>query len=243
MTTVKTVSARKSSSGVSKSSKTSPKTKSVDKSALAASVRTIITRVANEKRAAANATKVNSVKPAASAIVPTRRIPKAPAIDFKQGDMIVYPGHGVGKIAALTTSKIGGVECKFYEISFGEESGSKGMVIKVPMAQAQSVGLRRVIDKKAIEDVYDILRDRKSKIDTQTWNRRFREYSQKLKTGSVFEIAEVIRDLSLLGIDKELSFGEKRMLDSAQALLVSEIAVAKSKTQEKIMGEIQAIFQ
>ena len=162
--------------------------------------------------------------------------------DFKVGDMVVYPGHGVGKISALSSSTIGGSEQHFFDILFGDESGNKGMKIKVPVIQAQAVGLRRVVDKKAVDKVYRILKDRKCKVDTQTWNRRFREYSQKIKTGSVFEIAEVLRDLSVLSVDKELSFGEKRMLDTAQSLLVSEIAVAKARTHEKVMGEIQALF-
>jgi CarD family transcriptional regulator len=99
-----------------------------------------------------------------------------------------------------------------------------------------------VIDRRAIEKVYAILRSRDFKIDTQTWNRRFREYSQKIKTGSVFEIAEVMRDLSVLSIDKELSFGEKKMLDTAQSLLVSEIAIAKARTHDKVMGELRELF-
>lgn len=116
------------------------------------------------------------------------------------------------------------------------------MKILVPVAQAESVGLRKVVDKKTIDKVFTILKDRSLKIDTQTWNRRFREYSQKIKTGSVYEIAEVIRDLSVLSIDKELSFGEKKMLDTAQNLLASEIAVARSRPQDKVMGELRAMF-
>ena len=116
------------------------------------------------------------------------------------------------------------------------------MKIMVPVIQADSVGLRKVVDKKAIDKVYAILRDRKCKIDTQTWNRRFREYSQKIKTGSVFEIAEVLRDLSVLSSEKELSFGEKKMLDMAQGLLVSEIAIAKARSQERVIGELREIF-
>ena len=152
--------------------------------------------------------------------------------------MIVYPGHGVGKVNLSVTKKIAGTEQEFLDIII-EDSGMKVMV---PTMQAESVGLRRVVDKKAVDKVYSILKDRNFKIDTQTWNRRFREYSQKIKTGSVYEIAEVMRDLSVLSNDKELSFGEKKMLDTAQSLLVSEIAIAKSRTHEKVMGEIEAIF-
>lgn len=158
--------------------------------------------------------------------------------DFEVDDMLVYPGHGVGRVTAVKAKSIAGTEQRFLEILIVES----GMKIMVPVVQAESVGIRRVVDKKAVDKVYNILKDRNFKIDSQTWNRRFREYSQKIKTGSVYEIAEVLRDLSVLSIDKELSFGEKKMLDMAQNLLVSEIAIAKARTTEKVMGEIQAIF-
>ena len=105
-----------------------------------------------------------------------------------------------------------------------------------------AVGLRQVISEQEIREIFDILKERTIGFDTQTWNRRYREYSQKINTGSVFEIAEVIRDLSVLSINKELSFGEKQMLESAKMLLASEIAVSRSRPQEKILGEISNIF-
>ena len=157
---------------------------------------------------------------------------------FGAGDMVVYPGHGVGKINQLLTKNISGSEQQFFEILIVDT----GMRIMIPVMQAEAVGLRKVVDRKAVDKVYKILKERRGKIDTQTWNRRFREYSQKIKTGSVYEIAEVLRDLSVLSVDKELSFGEKKMLDTAQNLLVSEIAIAKARTHERVMGEIQSFF-
>lgn len=163
---------------------------------------------------------------------------KVEAISFKLGDKIVYPGHGVGEIEGVRTTVLGGQEHHIYNIKILDS----GMKVMVPVSQAAAVGLRRIIDKKAIDTVYDILRDRNFKIDTQTWNRRFREYSQKIKTGSVFEIAVVLRDLSVLSADKELSFGEKKMLDMAEALLVSEIAIAKARPHDKVAGELKSLF-
>jgi len=160
------------------------------------------------------------------------------AINFKMGDKIVYPGHGVGEIEGVRTHVLGGQEHHIYNIKILDS----GMKVMVPVSQASAVGLRRIIDKKAIDTVYDILRDRNFKIDTQTWNRRFREYSQKIKTGSVFEIAIVLRDLSVLSADKELSFGEKKMLDMAEALLVSEIAIAKARPHDKVAVELKSLF-
>lgn len=157
---------------------------------------------------------------------------------FRVGDKVVYPGHGVGEINTIVEKQIVGTSQRIFEITIA----SSGMRIMVPVAQAESVGLRKVVDRKAVDRVYSILRDRNFKIDTQTWNRRFREYSQKIETGSVFEIAEVLRDLSVLSADKELSFGEKKMLDKAKSLLVSEIAIAKARSHERVMGELKDIF-
>ncbi len=160
------------------------------------------------------------------------------AINFKLGDKIVYPGHGVGEIEGVRTTVLGGQEHHIFNIKILDS----GMKVMVPVSQAAAVGLRRIIDKKAIDEVFSILKDRDFKIDTQTWNRRFREYSQKIKTGSVFEIAIVLRDLSVLSADKELSFGEKKMLDMAETLLVSEIAIAKARPHDKVVGELRALF-
>ena len=158
--------------------------------------------------------------------------------NFKVSDKIVYPGHGVGEICSIQSRMIAGTEQQFFEIKIIDS----GMKIMVPVVQLESVGLRKVIDKKSLNKVYAILKDRDFKIDTQTWNRRFRQYSQKIKTGSVFEIAEVLRDLSVLSVGKDLSFGEKKMLDTAQSLLVSEIAIAKARPHDKVMGELREIF-
>ncbi len=169
----------------------------------------------------------------------TKAIAEPQMLTFKANDKVVYPAHGVGVIETIQTKKIGGVDHKFYMITILET----GMKIMVPLRQVDTVGLRRVVDSKTIEKVYEILRDRNVVVDTQTWNRRYREYTQKLKTGSLFEIAKVIRDLSVLKTDKDLSFGERKMLDTAQGLLVKEISIAKARPEDKIRQEIQEIFQ
>jgi len=151
----------------------------------------------------------------------------------------VYPAHGVGQIEAIEEKSVAGTLHCFLKINILES----GAVIRVPDGQLEAVGLRRVIDKKTVEEVYDILRDRDVTVDTQTWNRRYREYTQKLKTGSLFEIASVIRDLSVLKSDKELSFGERKMLDTAQGLLVKEISIAKNSSEVSIKEEIDQICQ
>lgn len=159
------------------------------------------------------------------------------SLEFKVQDKVVYPAHGVGVIESIQNRKVSGSEQKFYMISIVET----GMKIMVPTVQAKTVGLRKVVDTKTVEKVYDILRDKNVTIDNQTWNRRYREYSQKIKTGSVLEIATVIRDLSVLKADKELSFGERRMLDTAQGLLVKELSIAKSSTEDTIKAELDSL--
>lgn len=164
---------------------------------------------------------------------------KEMVLPYKEGDKVVYPSRGVGVIDSIQIRKISGSEQKFYIITVLET----GMKIMVPVAQANAVGLRKVIDNKVVEKVYEILRDRKVVIDNQTWNRRFREYSQKIHTGSVLEIASVIRDLSVLKSDKELSYGERGMLDRAKGLLVQELSIAKSRPEDIIRQELVSICE
>ncbi len=156
---------------------------------------------------------------------------------FNVQDKVVYPAHGVGVIESIQNRKVSGAEQAFYMISIVET----GMKIMVPTVQADTVGLRRVVDSSTVEEVYDILRNKNVTIDNQMWDRRYREYSQKIKTGSVLEIASVIRDLSVLKIDKELSFGERRMLDTAQGLLIKELSIAKASSEDSIKAELEEL--
>jgi CarD family transcriptional regulator len=159
-------------------------------------------------------------------------------VSFRIGDKAVYPAHGVAEITGIESKEINGTKHTFYILRVLEN----GMRIMVPMKNVGAVGLRAVVNKSEVKEVYDILRSREMSVEGQTWNRRYREYMEKIKTGSVFEIAEVLRDLSLLKHDKDLSFGERKMLDTAKALLIKELAVAKSAKEEKIARELEEIF-
>jgi len=117
------------------------------------------------------------------------------------------------------------------------------MKIMIPTSNVGTVGLREVISEDEVEEVYDILRSSEISVEGQTWNRRYREYMEKIKTGSIFEIAEVLRDLLRLKFDKDLSFGERKMLDTARSLLVKELAVAKRQSEAKIEKELEHIFR
>lgn len=156
---------------------------------------------------------------------------------FKVGDNAVYPGHGVGKVVSIDTKEILGQKKNFYTIQILDS----GMKIMVPLDNVKSVGLRPIISSSEATEVLNILKMTEVKIDNQTWNRRYREYMEKIKTGSVFEIAAVLRDLFLLKVDKELSFGERKMLDTARGLLMKELTLAT--TQEELgTEEVKAIF-
>ncbi|MFN9065907.1 MAG: CarD family transcriptional regulator, partial [Bdellovibrionales bacterium] len=102
--------------------------------------------------------------------------------------------------------------------------------------------LRPIISVEEAQKVLGILKEKNVKIDNQTWNRRYREYMEKIKTGSVYEIAEVLRDLFVLKVDKELSFGERKMLDTARNLLLKELSLATDKEKLFQEDEVKQIF-
>ena len=157
---------------------------------------------------------------------------------FTEGDMAVYPAHGVGVIKSIETQQVAGVDQTFYVL----EIIGNSMRIMIPTASSENVGLRSIVNKKEATEVLNILKDRAIEIDSQTWNRRYREYMEKIKTGSIFEVAAVLRDLFLLSVDKDLSYGERKMLDTAKGLLVRELSIAQDVEEDKISKKIEKIF-
>ncbi|AKU90730.1 CarD family transcriptional regulator [Vulgatibacter incomptus] len=157
---------------------------------------------------------------------------------FKVGDKAVYPGQGVGEVLGIEHKEVAGQRQSFYVLRILEN----GMKIMIPINKVGSVGLREIIDDVAVKKVYTILREKAPSVDATTWNRRYREYMEKIKTGSVFEIAEVLRDLYLLKGDKDLSFGERKMLDTARSLLIKELSLAKNCDEEQIESDFRSIF-
>lgn len=159
-------------------------------------------------------------------------------IPFKVGDKAVYPAQGVAEVVGIDTKEIMGTSQTFYVLRV-MDSDKK---IMIPVNNVENVGLRNVMNDRELEEVYDILRERDVDLNQQTWNRRYRAYLEKIQTGSPYEIAEVLRDLNLLKFHKTLSFGERKMLDTARRLLVQELAVAKERTEDDIMEELEHIF-
>ncbi|MCP4623529.1 MAG: CarD family transcriptional regulator [bacterium] len=165
--------------------------------------------------------------------------PKHKGREFQVGDLAVYPAHGVGKIQAIESRVVNGEKHDFYIMKVLEN----GMVIMIPVRNVESVGLRDIISKEDVPRVYDVMKSRKDGLpDNQTWNRRYREYMDKIKTGSLYDVAEVFRDLFLLKLTKDLSFGERKLYDTAQVLLVRELSTAKNTDEDTILTEIESLF-
>jgi CarD family transcriptional regulator len=147
---------------------------------------------------------------------------------FKVGDIVVYPAHGVAEVESVEEREISGSTMSFFILKILDTQ----MTVMVPVVNVKNVGIRQLIDNKGIEHVMDILKQRSVHVDNQTWNRRYREYMEKIKSGSAYEIAEVLRDLNILKRGKELSFGERKMYDTARNLLVNEISISKHKDKK-----------
>jgi CarD family transcriptional regulator len=158
--------------------------------------------------------------------------------EFSKGDLAVYPAHGVGYIESIESKDINGDTMNFYMMKIVEN----GMVIMIPTSNVESVGLREVIPETEVPEVYKVMQEKAQGADNQTWNRRYREYMDKIKTGSIYDVAEVFRDLFQLKLEKDLSFGERKLLDTAQNLLVQELSMAKDIDEKAMMTEIESLF-
>ena len=153
---------------------------------------------------------------------------------FKVGDLVVYPAHGVCVIKSVESKGISGTTHEFYILSI---LGSD-MTIMVPVSNVETVGLRGLISEETVPKIFQILKDKNMESGSQTWNRRYREYMGKIKTGCVLEIAAVLRDLHNLKIDKDLSFGERKMLDTAKNLLVRELSIVTKEEEAKVEANL-----
>lgn len=141
---------------------------------------------------------------------------------FSIGDRVVYPMHGAGIIEAIEEREILGQRKQYYimKLPIGD------MKVMIPVDGVDGVGLRQVIGQEDLGRVLDVLAGERTKMSTN-WNRRYRANAEKLKSGNIFEVAEVVRNLTLREKEKGLSTGERKMLDSAKQILVSEVVLAR----------------
>ena len=159
---------------------------------------------------------------------------------FKVGDLAVYPAQGVGRVDAIESKQVAGHHVMFYVLRIlGKET-----VIRIPTTNAKAVGLRQIVDSNEVPRIFKILKAKPSARHelSQTWNKRFRDYNNRLKSGSVYEIAEVLRDLFLLKADKELSFGERKLLDQALTLLTKELSVVLESAEQSIESQLRGML-
>ena len=156
---------------------------------------------------------------------------------LKVGDKAVYPGHGVGKITSIEDKDILGSKLTFYSIEI-IESGTK---IMIPKNRIESIGVRPVASKQEAKKVMNIISDKKiiekdTKLPGKNWQKRHQSYMDKIKTGSIYEIAKVIRDLNNIKEEKELSYGEKKMMNKAKNILYSELSLTMDKKDLQVLS-------
>ena len=159
---------------------------------------------------------------------------------FQVGDKVIYPNHGLGVIQQIETKTIMGTTCGFYYLRMANET-----TVLVPVDNVDGVGLRRAIGDEEVERLFGLLGD--GKIDShQNWKGRFKDNSDRMRTGSIYDVVEVLKSLTFLAKSKSLSFREKRMLDRAKFLVISELSeVAREKTdviEQKVDVALERCF-
>ena len=147
---------------------------------------------------------------------------------FNIGDHIVYPMHGAGTVDAIEEKNILGEKQSYYIIKMPGE-----VKVMVPTAKAEEVGVRNIIDKNSAQRVFKILEENETEMD-KNWNKRYRDNMEKIKSGDIYEVADVVRNLAFKQKEKGLSTGEKKMLLNARQILISELALAESSSQDEV---------
>lgn len=153
--------------------------------------------------------------------------------EFKIGDKVVYPNHGLGIIEQIEKRSMGDRMEEFLTLRIVANDST----VMVPRSNTSNVGLRRVVTRKEVEEVFDVLKDTKITL-YDDWKGRFQENSDKMRTGSITEVARVFKSLSHLALQKNLSYRERRMLDKAKYLIVSEIAEVERMPTDQVEAKI-----
>jgi CarD family transcriptional regulator len=157
---------------------------------------------------------------------------------YKVGDKVVYPHHGAGTVVKKETRTILGQQREYLTIKILHND----MTVNVPAENAEKVGLRKVIDEDLVDRVLDVLHGEGTKMP-KNWNRRFKHNRDKMKTGDIFELAEVVRNLSLRDQEKGLSTGEKQMFVKAKKILASELMYAKGLDEDSAGAWLDEVLE
>lgn len=157
---------------------------------------------------------------------------------FKVGDKVVYPHHGAAIIESVADREFEGENRSYWvlKLSYGD------LTLMVPTDGAEDVGLRSVISKKELGEVFKVLKSKNAVSTATNWSRRFKNNVEKLRSGDIFQVAEVVRSLSSRDTDKGLSAGEKRMLSKARQILISEISFASGEEQSKVQAKLDEML-
>ena len=158
-------------------------------------------------------------------------------MDFRVGEKVVYPNHGIGVIEEISSKSVNGVPEEFYMLRIHANSST----VLVPKANVKNVGLRRVIKKSEVEVFFNLLKEDFFEPDTD-WKGRFKDHSEKMRTGSIFNVAEVLKNLVYLSNKKSLSFREKRMMDRARQLIISEVATVRGQDEKSVEEQIDRML-
>ncbi len=162
---------------------------------------------------------------------------------FVLDEKVVYPGHGVAKISRIFEKIISGSPTRFFELKFI----NKDMTILVPVENLEAVGVRRLSSLDSINDIFMMLSEPLHMMNSESipsnWNKRNKEYQGKLRTGNLRDICKIYRDLRHMSAYKELSFGEKSLLQQTELLLAQEISLVKKIGEEKMIEQLRSLFQ
>ena len=157
---------------------------------------------------------------------------------FEVGDKVIYPNHGLGIVERIEEKTILGTTCGFYHLRIVANE----TIVLVPLTNVDGVGLRRAITDIEVERLFGLLGD--GKIDNhQNWKGRFKDNSDKMRSGSIYDVADVLKSLTFLAKSKSLSFREKRMLDRAKFLVVSEVSEVMRETASAIEGQVDRALE
>ncbi len=170
-------------------------------------------------------------------IIENLEIIEAECIDFEIGDNVVYPHHGAGQVLKKEQKEILGETREYLTIKILHNA----MTVMVPCEKAGKVGLRRVIDEETVKKVLDVLSDDISEMP-KNWNRRFKHNRDKIKTGDIYELAEVVRNLAIREAEKGLSTGEKQMFTRAKKILASELMYALEMEEEEAEEHLDTVL-
>src|SRR5437870_2461528 len=170
--------------------------------------------------------------------LPYIALPTGGTVTFEIGDTVSGPNHGLGIVERIEEKTILGTTCGFYHLRIV----ANDTTVLVPLANVDGVGLRRAINDDEVERLFGLLGD--GKIDNhQNWKGRFKDNSDKMRSGSIYEVADVLKSLTFLSKSKSLSFREKRMLDRAKFLIISEVSEVMRETPAAIEGRVERALE